>query len=264
MRRHVSQALRNAWYLGLNQPRLTVRPTDGFLVSWPRSGNTWMRYMLAEVLVPNNDLDMTQIEDLIPIVDRPDFTAALRQLDNRQPPRLFKSHELVDTRCLTGRVIYIVRDPRDAIPSFYKYRTQRSRWKMTWDRFFTQSIANKHRYGSWHRHVAGWLKHSDHPNFLLVRYEDMLADAARELARVVQHLGLTADQRLIQQAVERSSVDRVSHGFAKVASTRGLAFQGGSGGGTGKARDNFSPQQTQQLINQNRDILRQLDYPLDD
>jgi hypothetical protein len=43
----------------------------------------------------------------------------------------------------------------------------------------------------------------------LLRYEDLIADAARELRKVVDFLALSATPEQIAQAVERSSADRM-------------------------------------------------------
>ena len=47
------------------------------------------------------------------------------------------------------------------------------------------------------------------PRFLLLRYEDLVADTPRELRKIVAFLGLTATEEQIAQAVERSSADRM-------------------------------------------------------
>jgi hypothetical protein len=58
--------------------------------------------------------------------------------------------------------------------------------------------------------VATWLYTSEgDPRFLLLRYEDLVADTARELAKVVDFLKLSAGPAEIAQAVERSSADRM-------------------------------------------------------
>jgi hypothetical protein len=44
---------------------------------------------------------------------------------------------------------------------------------------------------------------------LLLRYEDMVEDTARELSKVASFLGLSSTPEMIIQAVERSSADRM-------------------------------------------------------
>ena len=65
-------------------------------------------------------------------------------------------------------------------------------------------------YGSWGEHAASWLAtRYGQAGFLLVRYEDMLQDTARELARMAGFLGLHATAELIEQAVSRSRADNM-------------------------------------------------------
>ena len=60
------------------------------------------------------------------------------------------------------------------------------------------------------RTSATWLFTSEgNPRFLLLRYEDLVKDTARELAKVVAFLHLSASPEQIAQAVERSSADNM-------------------------------------------------------
>jgi hypothetical protein len=62
------------------------------------------------------------------------------------------------------------------------------------------------RIGSWADHVNSWLAtRQGHESFILMRYEDLQENQARELARVAQFMGLAADSGRINQAIERSS-----------------------------------------------------------
>src|SRR5579864_1813408 len=102
---------------GLNQPRreLVILPDDVFLVSFPKSGNTWTRFLVANLVFPEQDVDFGNIHNLIP---DPSATAK-RRFDRMPRPRIIKSHECFDPRY--PRVIYIVRDPRDVLVSQYHY-----------------------------------------------------------------------------------------------------------------------------------------------
>jgi hypothetical protein len=64
--------------------------------------------------------------------------------------------------------------------------------------------------GSWREHVGSWLSAlQGRPNFLLLRYEDMVSDAGRELARIASFLKISPRPEEIAQAVSRSSADQM-------------------------------------------------------
>jgi hypothetical protein len=43
-----------------------VYPDDTFLVSYPRSGNTWTRFLIANLAYPHESVSFLNIERLIP------------------------------------------------------------------------------------------------------------------------------------------------------------------------------------------------------
>ena len=44
----------------------TVYPDDTFLVSYPKSGNTWVRFLLSNLLFPQEDVGFANINRLLP------------------------------------------------------------------------------------------------------------------------------------------------------------------------------------------------------
>src|ERR671924_2206755 len=73
---------------------LTVRRSDVFLVSYPRSGNTWLRFLLANALRPAEAATFATFGEVVPdIYDETD-----RELRRRPSPRVLKSHEPFDRR----------------------------------------------------------------------------------------------------------------------------------------------------------------------
>jgi hypothetical protein len=46
--------------------RFTVYDDDTFLVSYPKSGNTWVRFLLANLLYPNQAVGFANINRLLP------------------------------------------------------------------------------------------------------------------------------------------------------------------------------------------------------
>jgi hypothetical protein len=184
-----------------------IFPDDRLLVSYPRSGNTWVRFLIANVMSPDEPATFANIEDRIPDI----YKNRGRPLDHVARPRLLKSHESFDPRY--GAVIYIVRDPRDVVVSYYHYqrKVRRIRDRFPLDRYVARFVSGTvARYGSWGEHVASWLAAGrGHSAFLLLRYEDLLDHPLRELDRVAAFLHLPRTHRQIAEAVELSSIDRL-------------------------------------------------------
>jgi Sulfotransferase domain len=195
--------------LGMHHPgrNLDVFPDDVFIVSFPKSGNTWTRFLVANLISPNEPADFSNINRLIP-----DPEAMSRNEMNRaKRPRFIKSHQYFDPRY--PKVIYIVRDPRDVALSQYHFHRKRRLIEDGYpiERFVTRFIAGETSvYGSWGENAASWLStRYGKPGFLLIRYEDMLEDAERELQKIASFLGKETTAQYLSQVVARSSADRM-------------------------------------------------------
>jgi hypothetical protein len=114
-------------------------------------------------------------------------------------------------------VIYIVRDPRDVAVSFYFYnlkvRVIPDGYSM--DDFVARFVnANvvpyADRVGCWQDHVLSWVRlREGNPGFRLLRYEDLLADPAKELARLAPMFGIEPTPARIERAVQLSSASHM-------------------------------------------------------
>jgi hypothetical protein len=195
--------------LGLKAPGrdLAVFPDDTFLVSFPKSGNTWARFLLANILRPGEVVDFSNVNEVIP---GPDVTPN-RELLRMRRPRVVKSHQYFDPRY--PRVIYIVRDPRDVAVSQYHFQRKRRLFADDYpiEDFVTRFVAGETcDYASWGEHVASWVStRAGQPGFLLIRYEDMIQDTARELSHMATFLGLNVSPDMIRDAVTRSSAEKM-------------------------------------------------------
>ncbi|HVI07314.1 MAG TPA: sulfotransferase domain-containing protein [Candidatus Binatia bacterium] len=215
-----------------------VEPDDVFLVSYPKSGNTWTRFLLGNLTSPDEQVTFANVERKVP-----DIYAKSRKALKRIPrPRLIKSHECFDPRY--RRVVYIVRDPRDVAVSAYHYDRKgkniaddfpvnqyvEARFMKTDEYFGTWGehagswmVNSKNIFqlgrlknsflgtpASWGENVMSWLGAVGHDRkFLLVRYEDLLEDAHREMARIAEFLHLNATPERIARAVELSSAENM-------------------------------------------------------
>lgn len=194
---------------GLYKPRreLRILPDDIFLVSYPKSGNTWSRFLVANLLHPDKPADFATLYKLVPYP----FGSPKRVFDRLPRPRVIKSHECFEPRY--PRVIYIVRDPRDVAVSQYHYHRKCRKIEDDYpiEKFVARFIAGQVcPHGSWGENVGTWLAtRRNDPRFLLLRYEDMTADTPNELAKIAAFIGIAATPELLAQASERSSADRM-------------------------------------------------------
>jgi len=61
-------------------------------------------------------------------------------------------------------------------------------------------------------HVTSWLStRSGRDGFIVLRYEDMIEDPARELVKVAKLLGIEPTRERLVRAAELSSADRMRH-----------------------------------------------------
>jgi hypothetical protein len=202
--KHLQYVMRIA--LGRNRAgrNLTVFPDDVFLVSYPRSGNTWTRFLIGNLLHQDDPVTFGNIESRIPEIHLfPDRT--LRRLAR---PRILKSHEYFDPRY--KKVVYIVRDPRDVAVSVYHYSIKRRDLPDGYPiaEFVSRFLVGEffEDWGTWNEHVRSWhATREGKPGFVLLRYEDMLADPGRELAKVGPLLEVELRPEMIARAVELSS-----------------------------------------------------------
>ena len=192
----------------------TVFPDDVLLTSYPRSGNTWTRFLLANLLDQKSPVTFSNIESRIPeIYFNPDrFMRALPR------PRLLKSHESFEPHY--PRVIYLVRDPRDVAVSFYhhnvKARNIPDDYPMT--SFVPRFIAAEfdRPFGSWRDNVLSWtMLRGSSPDFLMIRYEDLKRDTVATLGQIVVFLercsfrNIDASIEALQRTVELSTPERM-------------------------------------------------------
>jgi hypothetical protein len=196
------------YLLGLDvaERGMTVYPDDTFIVSYPRSGNTWTRFLIANLLHPEEPVSFANIERVIP-----DATALSSRAMKRVPrPRIVKTHEYFDPRY--RKAVYLVRDPRDVVVSQYQFRRKNGLIEDSYpiERYVSECFIPGDLDVSWGEHVGSWLgARRNHPGFLLVRYEDLQRDVSTELTKIGKLLGVEVTPERIATAVERSGAQRM-------------------------------------------------------
>lgn len=188
--------------------------------SYPRSGNTWMRYLLSDVLLQMHGLKTTTRLPIHPNDLMPEFAGhCVARRIRRCPPVnplnpsaafvkthfLFERHRDIFVRNGSGpmgdgRILYLYRTPEDALVSYYhlcqKERSLRHNVPNGLDSFCRGQIAG------WNNHLSSYLRAADNgiPVFL-ISYEKMLENPALTLGRFLHWLGVKHEEPVVNRAV---------------------------------------------------------------
>lgn len=212
-------------------------PSDQFLISYPRSGNTWMRHMIKDVILLGRP-DLPQ--ELNPNYLMPDIhqsgPAHPAQQQYGMQVRILKSHNLRDIR--SHRAVYLFRTAADSLLSYYHFGILREQpWSIAGE---TPDDYCRRFLPTWDEHMSIALEmHAAAPGHILfVSYESLLADGPRELRRVVDFYGLPATDEALATANERNSFDKLrARERQRVPDAKGFFFRKGR---AGSAREELS------------------------
>lgn len=162
-----------------------LTPDDVFIVSYPKSGNTWVRFLVANALFPGKELTLRNLHELLPTVQE-STAASLRALPS---PRFIKTHGAFFS--LYPKSVYITRDYRDVIVSAFHHFKNRNQFDGDLSAFVSSGKIN--RFGPWHWHIAEALhwkeKHPERIHF--VRYEDLKSDTEKEVRALLEFCGIS-------------------------------------------------------------------------
>jgi hypothetical protein len=218
----------------------TIFPDDGLLVSYPRSGNTWLSFLLTNLIYPDAPTTFLNLESRCPDI----YTHSDTYLTRQRRPRLLKSHEYFDPSY--GRVVYLVRDPRDVALSYFRFliKLRMIPESLSLDEFVDGFVEGRwDSFGTWGEHVGSWTgARGQRDSFLLVRFEDLVSDPLGRLASIASFLGVSAGEDDCERAVALSELPRMrqlevaeSHRVPELRDTRqDIPFIGAAEVGRGR------------------------------
>jgi aryl sulfotransferase len=220
-----------------------------WLASYPKSGNTWFRVFLSNLLsgkeepvsinelystpiassrslfdtiagVSGSDLTQEEIEELRPEVYRQIAMEAQETIFHKVHDawRLTPSGKSMFPAEVTKGVIYFIRNPLDVTVSF-AFHGSRPPGKMI------RQVNNKNHafcqkndriynqllqpLSDWSGHVKSWVDDSGLP-VMVLRYEEMLNDTFNSFKAALEFIGLEKSDQEISKAIEASTIEKLS------------------------------------------------------
>ena len=187
----------------------TVSSRDAFLVSYPKSGNTWLKFMLT-YLLSGKEADFDRDSTVVADVGSHRATPGLLPGGGR----LIKSHEPYwgPQKRVYRKAIYLVRDGRDVAISYY-YMAQRRRWYDGDLQNFLSSFLGRgvDGFGPWHEHVESWLASplQQSGSLLVLKYEDFLKEPVPNLCSAMEFLGRPVTPEQAEEAAGAYSAEKM-------------------------------------------------------
>lgn len=182
--------------------------SDVFLVSYPRSGNTWLRNLIAEIIYGESGNTLGDIGKYIPDIHR----HCIDKMELKHP-RVIKSHFTYTAKY--KRIIYIVRDPRDIFLSYYRYLNQLGKYTSSLSSFIADICEGLIWPGTWSNHVSSWLyaNHNncreDNPDLMFIMYENVIKNQNKYVIEIAEFLGRELNNYEIGNIIFRTSKDRM-------------------------------------------------------
>lgn len=212
-----------------------------WLVSYPRSGNTWLRLLLANIQHPEVDCGYLDIDKFTPDSHQRDWPSIEAQSYSYNPVFVKCHFDMISYYLDYPKAVYSYRDGRDVALSCYHFGLWQATVEpeMSFEQFLNDRfIPGKMPFGSWRRHVGVWLQRRIAVESLAVKYEDLLADPLAITKKIVEFGGLKTSLQIIKQAVERTKYSRLLERRASEGvDPRKLGLRGLAGGW----KDEFSP-----------------------
>lgn len=168
--------------------RELYRNTDVCIFSYPKSGRTWLRTILAKYL----ELQFGE-----------PFNIELHNTNNPKIPKIAFSHILFNVNMYRNKKsIFLFRDPRDVVVSYYHHLKKREK---KFDGDISHFIRNK-RYGF--KRIIFFmnkiLKKKENTKSLLVSYESLKKSTYSEIRRILLFLDLTISEKKLIESIRFS------------------------------------------------------------
>ena len=215
-----------------------------WLASYPKSGNTWLRFFIVSLLLKeNNEVSLKHLEGIKQFPTNYHFrgfnlskselgnlnkickywTAAQKIINSDNKIRFFKTHNALcklDNNIFTNEentlgTIHIVRDPRNVLSSvnnhFHHKSLEESKEFILDERkgIFNKSKIEQSKVFTLPQVIGSWKTHYNSwklikKNYLLVKYEDLINKPESEFKRIASYLEQLLKVRFTNENVAKA------------------------------------------------------------
>lgn len=186
-------------------PKIFVK-SHVLLASFPKSGNTWFRFVTSSILsqnLENEQIDFYRIRKFSPEI------RGNRRLDKaascEQAPTFLKTHFYNVRGFRKYQAVVLYRNPLKTFQSYYNYMSnEQSKIYANFDEFINSSRVGVDAWNYFHK---TWLKH---PNALFISYDELIHNQFNGLNTIYEKLGYSISKTILMYALEASSREKMA------------------------------------------------------
>lgn len=188
------------------------RSTDTFVVSWHKTGRTWLAFMLGKVLIEKYGIDESKLlytYEMTKKLPTENIMFTHGGPGHHSDTNDYRNLHFNASRYGKKKIVFLIRDVRDTTVSGFFQMTERSGG-------FEGDIHDFVRDGRWGSpkiisfYNLWYRNRKNVADFLLIRYEDMHKDPEKELRRLLDFLNIKdVDDSIIQNAISFSSFNNM-------------------------------------------------------
>jgi len=193
--------------------------TDAVLAGYPRSGMTWVAYIINLLKNGGQPLDWSgRLWEEIPEIGvgrhvKQTFGNYFVQLAEMAPhPRVVRTHLPYDKAPIhpLAKCIYVSRNPYDTAVSLYNELRSINEFDGNFDDFFTFFLHGQTDYNDYFEHHKGWLQRKTDHHVLWVTFEELKTYPKNVIKQIGDYLGgeyqrNVLDEFILQETIKHSS-----------------------------------------------------------
>ncbi|UYV68927.1 hypothetical protein LAZ67_6001683 [Cordylochernes scorpioides] len=185
-------------------------PNDIFVTSFPKSGTnfTWtLVYLIINKGQPCQSFDeFTRNSPFLEISGEEGL------IDIKQP-KIIKTHLPFSKipKSKEAKYIYIARNPKDLVTSYYHHRKSMIQNLINFDQFLNRYLSHELNYGDHIKHILEWYDHRHEQNILMLTYEQVLSDKKKAILEIAKFLDqevmLLENPDILEKVMKYSSIN---------------------------------------------------------
>ncbi len=191
------------------------------IADYGRSGQGWLSYMLCHILNAKYIEPYDFLKGMLYTTDERVLRLTGGNLPNRPKSpysMVIKTHNWPAKNVnLTDKIIFLTRDPRDiAVSAYYRYKELVNLEPPTTLKerlFYWMSAIRPLSYAwtahKWKKFIRLWTEHPD-IQYHWVKYENVSSHPLETLREILNYLEVKANDKLIQEAVDNFTFDKLA------------------------------------------------------